>query len=110
LHACRSTLEDPPSLLFDPYVELPLDLQHALIEYYAERSPDPRGVRALIWHGAIQRLAQALGAFAKLSTNPYTVSFADHIPAACRMLARALDVAGLCSTLRSWCAEKLSTN
>jgi NDP-sugar pyrophosphorylase family protein/aminoglycoside/choline kinase family phosphotransferase len=99
---------DLASLLFDPYVELPPDLQRALIDYYAARSADPSGVRALIWHGAAQRLAQALGAFAKLGSNPETRPFADHIPAACRMMARALDALGQCPVLRAWCAERIA--
>ncbi len=96
---------DLASLLYDPYVELPDDLQRALLEYYAERSPDPSGVRALIHFGAIQRLAQAMGAFAKLGANPDTRAFADYIPAARRMMLRALGAAGRFPALRVWCAR-----
>ncbi len=94
---------DLASLLCDPYVELPDDLVARLAEYYAERSADGAGVRALFWYGAIQRLAQALGAFAKLGGQPDTRAFADHIPAARRMLSRALSETGGLPALRAWC-------
>lgn len=93
---------DLASLLADPYMELPEPLQLRLLEFYAARCGDP-GVRELFWPAVIQRLAQALGAFAKLGANRDTSGFADHIPAALRMMHRALShVRGL-PHLRAWC-------
>ena len=94
---------DLASLLCDPYVELPDDMIARLVDYYAARSADGAGVRRLFWYGAIQRLAQALGAFAKLGGQPDTRAFADSIPAARRMLARALRETGGLPALRAWC-------
>lgn len=97
---------DLASLLCDPYVELPDEIIARLKDYYAARSADGAGVRALFWYGAIQRLTQALGAFAKLGGQPDTRAFAEHIPAARRMLARALRETGGLPTLRAWCASE----
>lgn len=94
---------DLASLLCDPYVELEDGLVRELAEYYACRSASPDAVRDLFWVGSVQRLAQALGAFAKLGSQPYTSHFANHIPAARRMMARALrELPGL-TALRAWC-------
>jgi hypothetical protein len=47
-------------------------------------------VRRLFWSGAVQRLAQALGAYAKLGSQPATRAFARHIPAALGVMREAL--------------------
>ncbi|MCS6770688.1 MAG: sugar phosphate nucleotidyltransferase [Kiritimatiellae bacterium] len=94
---------DVASLLCDPYVELPEALIGELLEDYARRSQEPEQVRELFWHAAIQRLAQALGAFAKLGSQPDTREFAAHIPAAKRMMLRAIRHAGGFPALRAWC-------
>lgn len=96
---------DLASLLCDPYVELPDDTVRHLVAYYARRSTRGGGVADLFWFGAVQRLAQALGAFAKLGSQSGTRSFAAHIPAARRMMARALREIPGCSALRAWAGE-----
>ena len=97
---------DLASLLCDPYMELSEPLQLRLLDYYAKKSSDP-AVRDLFWIAAIQRLAQALGAFAKLGAAHGTHEFAGHIPAALRMMSRALShVRGL-GHLNSWNAGQL---
>ncbi|HMP77639.1 MAG TPA: phosphotransferase [Kiritimatiellia bacterium] len=93
---------DLASLLCDPYVELPDETVDGLLAYYAARSRDGVVVRDVFWHGAVQRLVQALGAFAKLGGQPDTRHFADHIPAARRMLARALRHVPGCPALGAW--------
>lgn len=75
---------DVASLLCDPYVSLPLDLQLRLA-----------GDTPLFWEAAVQRLAQALGAFGRLSRLPGGQPFAAWIPAGLDMLHRALDHCGL---------------
>lgn len=96
---------DLASLLCDPYVELPEPLCRDLLDYYASRCRTPRLVRELFWYGVVQRLAQALGAYARLGSRAETRYFARYIPPALRMMARALrHVPGL-PALRSWCAE-----
>jgi hypothetical protein len=94
---------DLASLLCDPYVELPMVLQDELLAYYADRSRDPAQVRDLFWYAAIQRLGQALGAYARLSESAETDFFKKYIPPAMEMMRRALSrVAGL-PHLGRWC-------
>ncbi|MFH0908532.1 MAG: sugar phosphate nucleotidyltransferase [bacterium] len=94
---------DLASLLCDPYVELPMMLQDELMAYYAERSRRPAQVRELFWFAAIQRLGQALGAYARLSESAETDFFKKYIPPAMEMMRRAVSrVAGL-PHLGRWC-------
>jgi NDP-sugar pyrophosphorylase family protein len=81
---------DLASLLCDPYVMLPREEQLALLRAYANRTPNPEAVYRFFWVGAVQRLAQALGAYARNSAYPATAFFARHIPPALSMLGRAL--------------------
>ncbi len=97
---------DLASLLCDPYVELPDELVLHLLNYYAARSRSGNEIVNLFWCGAVQRLSQALGAFAKLGSQPGTRAFAAHIPAARRAMARALREIPGCPTLRAWCASQ----
>jgi aminoglycoside/choline kinase family phosphotransferase len=64
--------------------------QLSLLEYYAARSAHPDVARRTFWPAALQRLGQALGAYAKLGSQPDTASFAEYIPPALKMLRRAL--------------------
>lgn len=81
---------DLASLLCDPYADLPAALQQALLRHYAARHPQGAAVAAAFPAAAIQRLGQALGAYAVLSQKPGMESFARHIPTAARQLLRAL--------------------
>lgn len=85
---------DLASLLCDPYVSLPPDLQDELLEYYARRAGRAAQVRELFWPAAIERLVQALGAYGRLGAIPGMESFLAHIGPACAMLQRALERAG----------------
>ncbi|HOW96422.1 MAG TPA: sugar phosphate nucleotidyltransferase [Kiritimatiellia bacterium] len=81
---------DLASLLCDPYVALPEPLQEKLLRHYARRRPsDPSAIR-LFRPAAVERLAQALGAYGQLSAQPGLESFARFIPPALRLLRRAL--------------------
>jgi NDP-sugar pyrophosphorylase family protein/aminoglycoside/choline kinase family phosphotransferase len=84
---------DLASLLADPYVSLAESEQLSLLEAYRKSAktdlPDE-----LFWTAAVQRLAQALGAYAKLSANPGTAAFARHIPPALAMMRRAVQKLG----------------
>lgn len=82
---------DLASLLCDPYVELPLPIQDRLWDYYARKAGWTRKDRGLFWWAAIERLAQALGAFGRLGANPETARFARHIEPGLRMMRRALE-------------------
>ena len=81
---------DLASLLCDPYADLPAVLQQALLRRYVRRHPQGAQIAACIPAAAIQRLCQALGAYAVLSQKPGMEHFARHIPAAARQLLRAL--------------------
>lgn len=94
---------DLASLLCDPYVNLEPALRARLLDYYAERSAHPAAVRRGFWPAAVQRLAQALGAYARLSRQPGMGAFARYIPAALRLLQEALEQGPRCPRLQRWC-------
>jgi NDP-sugar pyrophosphorylase family protein/aminoglycoside/choline kinase family phosphotransferase len=96
---------DLASLLCDPYVRIQADVRERLIEHYAVRSAHPAAIRQLFWPAAVQRLAQALGAYARLGAQPGTRAFARHIPAALEMMREALEHLPGCRQLRAWCRE-----
>jgi N-acetylmuramate 1-kinase len=81
---------DLASLLCDPYTMLPPSLQRQLLTEYAARRPRAAVSAADFWVAAVQRLAQALGAYARLAAMPATSRFAACIPPACAMLERAV--------------------
>lgn len=81
---------DLASLLCDPYADLSAPLQQSLLRFYASRHPQGKKIAAAFPAAAIQRLCQALGAYAVLSHKPGMESFARHIPVAARQLLRAL--------------------
>jgi aminoglycoside/choline kinase family phosphotransferase/choline kinase len=81
---------DLASLLCDPYADLPSALQQLLLRYYARRHPQGARIAAVFPAAAIQRLCQALGAYAVLSNKPGMAHFARHIPVAARQLLRVL--------------------
>lgn len=81
---------DLASLLCDPYADLPAPLQQRLLRRYARRHPQGAAIAAAFPAAAIQRLCQALGAYAVLAGKPGMAHFARHVPAAARQLLRAL--------------------
>jgi aminoglycoside/choline kinase family phosphotransferase len=92
---------DLAPLLCDPYVSLEESFQEDLLDYYARRSANPDETLDLFWWAAIERLAQALGAYARLGTLPGMQLFSRHIAPAVSMMRRALRRAGGARTLRS---------
>ncbi|MBI2441475.1 MAG: phosphotransferase [Lentisphaerae bacterium] len=93
---------DLAALLCDPYVELPSSAIGPLLKAYNHRvSRRHRVSEQLLWLAAIERLAQALGAFGRLSANPETAWFGDYIAPSVRMMRRALEQAGKCPQLLS---------
>ena len=81
---------DVASLLCDPYVMLSADMQERLLDYYTDHSIYGTEVRKTFWFAAVQRLAQALGAYGRLSALPGTQRFALYIKPAMQMMSRAL--------------------
>lgn len=92
---------DLASLLCDPYVELPLPMQVQLVKIYAKCSGAGNDVEELVWWAALERLAQAIGAFGRLGANPETAGFARHITPALAMMRRALAFCGHLPALES---------
>ncbi len=91
---------DLASLLCDPYVELPLAWQTGLLAYYNAGLTSGRPVpERIFWLAAVERLAQALGAYGRLSAQPETAWFGRYIPPALRMMRRALQHTGDCPCL-----------
>lgn len=93
-----SIFYDIASLLKDPYVELPAEIQRELLEYYLSALRDNR-LMNLRGHGeveeiynrvALQRLMQALGAYGNLGINKGKTAFLQYIPPALRMLKQTL--------------------
>jgi hypothetical protein len=82
---------DVASLLCDPYVMLEPARQSRLLEYYLARSPSPAAVRDSFWLAAVERLAQALGAYGRLAALPGMARFASHIQPALKMMSRVLE-------------------
>ena len=81
---------DLASLLCDPYADLPAPLQQRLLRHYAQRHPQGPDIAAAFPAAAIQRLCQALGAYAVFTKKPGMTHFARHVPAAAHQLLRAL--------------------
>ena len=81
---------DLASLLADPYVMLDESMQARLLAHYASRAPGVPADAPLFWAAAVQRLSQAIGAYARMGRTPATARFAAHIPPALRMIDRAL--------------------
>lgn len=81
---------DLASLLCDPYAGLSASLQQELLRFYARRHPQGAQIVSVFPAAAVQRLGQALGAYAVLARTPGMEHFAGHIPVAARQLLRAL--------------------
>lgn len=92
---------DLASLLCDPYVALPPSMQVGLIKAYSKTLDAGAAVEELVWWAAIERLAQAIGAFGRLGANPETAGFARHIPPALAMMRRAMTFCGRLPGLES---------
>ncbi|MBU4365505.1 MAG: phosphotransferase [Verrucomicrobia bacterium] len=93
---------DLASLLCDPYVELPLATTGKLLDAYNRLVRRRQRVsEELFWLAAIERLAQALGAYGRLSANPETAWLGNYMAPGLRMMQRALEQSGACPNLLS---------
>jgi NDP-sugar pyrophosphorylase family protein len=84
---------DLASLLIDPYVDLPFDLQMELLDYAVAHAgaSNPERFRRGYRHCALARNLQILGAFAFLSREKGKPWFEQYIPAAVKSLQRLLN-------------------
>jgi N-acetylmuramate 1-kinase len=101
---------DLASLLCDPYAELPIGIQKQLLAAYNDAIPvNDRIAENIFWAAAVQRLSQALGAYARLSAAPETARFEKHILPGSRMMMLALQQSGLCPKLQSVMRETMDS-
>lgn len=76
---------DLASLLYDPYMALPEEERGELLSYYSSLSGSP--LRQDVFAAcAMQRLMQALGAFANIGYNKHNLWYLNLIPTGVRML------------------------
>lgn len=80
---------DIASLLYDPYVDLEADHREQLIKY-AFRDDQSEQWRSVFNRCAVQRLMQALGAYAMLGNHSGKVHFLQYIPLALDSLREIL--------------------
>ena len=84
-------LYDLASLVCDPYVCLPEPVQFGILALCGNACQGrTNGFTRRFWTAAVERLIQALGAFARMGRNPETADFARHIRPTLKMLDRAL--------------------
>ena len=82
-------LYDIASLLCDPYVSLSRKLQQTLLRRYADiRGESINKLEVAFRDAAVQRLIQALGAYARLAALPGASAFSRHIRPGTAMLRR----------------------
>ena len=77
---------DLASLIFDPYMEHTAEEREKLLDIWEDISEE-RPLDDIYMKCAAQRLMQALGAYGNLVSNKGEEWFAQHIPAACRLLS-----------------------
>jgi len=86
---------DLASLLCDPYISIPGSIRERLLTRYARQANAGSRVMELFWPAVIQRLGQALGAYARLGQSRDTAYFLKHIdPALVNMRAALQHTAG----------------
>jgi aminoglycoside/choline kinase family phosphotransferase/dTDP-glucose pyrophosphorylase len=81
---------DLASLLCDPYITMSPACRERLLGRYATRAQSGSRCQEMFWSAVVQRLGQALGAYARLSALPGTGHFVRYIPPALRNMADAL--------------------
>jgi len=82
---------DLASLLCDPYIAIDPAVRERLLAYYTAKADKYSKCRETFWLAVIQRLGQALGAYARLSKISGMSHFARYIQPALRNLQEALD-------------------
>lgn len=83
---------DLASLLYDPYADLPPAERRQLLQYYTQLTGTPLR-EDILAACALQRLMQALGAFAKIGHEQNNPWYLNLIPTGLRLLRQAADAA-----------------
>jgi mannose-1-phosphate guanylyltransferase len=99
---------DLASLLCDPYIHITPECRERLLNQYADRAQPGSLCHEMFWPAAVQRLGQALGAYARLSALPGTGHFARYISPAMINMAEALRRTGGLPVLTSIVNEQLN--
>ncbi|MDA0323326.1 MAG: sugar phosphate nucleotidyltransferase [Verrucomicrobia bacterium] len=81
---------DLVALLYDPYVRLTQATRDHLLDYYLARAPRSDSIAQAMPWAIIQRLTQAIGAYARLSGMPGFEHYQIYIRPAARRIARTL--------------------
>lgn len=99
---------DIASLLYDPYVDLSVQLRTALLEYRLNMSHAIPLRKELVELCAIQRILQALGAYANIAHNKKKTHYLQFIPTAekillehCSCIASSSPAASFAACVRS---------
>ncbi len=99
---------DLGSLLCDPYASFSETEREELLYYYYDLSKqnlDWDSFRNAFWEASVQRLLQALGAYAFLGLTKGLENYLIHVPAGLRNLGIAAQNAGSFPRLRELCAK-----
>lgn len=92
---------DLASLLCDPYVELPDEVQNALLAEYGRCAAVSTFSMETYRIACVQRLCQALGAYARLSALPGCERFEVYIPVARKRLSQILSQTDIVKSMTS---------
>jgi len=109
-----SPFYDLGSLLWDPYVEIPMEGRQALLHDYYDLSGSPQtweAFRECFLLASAQRLMQALGAYGFLGIEKGKTHFLAHVPSALGNLVSVTREAGSLSNLHALacrCCEALA--
>ena len=76
---------DLASLVYDPYMDLSAEERQKLLDLWEEVSEE-EPITAILQKCAAQRLMQAMGAYAKIGSQPHQEWFLQHIPTAALIL------------------------
>ncbi|MFI3242747.1 MAG: phosphotransferase [Akkermansia sp.] len=88
---------DLASLIYDPYMDLDAEQRQQLLQLWQHLSGQPLDMSIFVACG-IQRLMQALGAFANIGHHQQRAWYLEQIPAGLRALHQLIELAPVAST------------
>lgn len=99
---------DLASLLCDPYIKIDREVRERLLYHYDQAANPLSACCDEFWFAVIQRLAQALGAYARFGKNPNTKHFTSYIRPALLNVEMALEKVGSLTALEDVVKECLN--